>query len=297
MFKVFRQPYLSENTGASEAGAATQTETQENNLQSAENTEQSTTATTENQQITEQPKIKVKYNHQEIELPYEEAVAHIQKGMNYEKAVERAKQEAAQESRDKQIAELAKAHGWVDYSGNPITTEAQYQQALRDQDVETKIRQKYSDIPDELVQEILESKRDREERAKEKQNFEQEQRRQTELKEFLDVYKKKTGKMFDTDTDTLPKEVIDMANGGKTLADAYLIWYGDSKDARIAELEARLKAIETNTQNANSSPGSVTGNGNIAADFISSEVYETNKKDPNWVKQNFKKIMESRASW
>ena len=62
--------------------------------------------------------IKVKFNHDEIEIPYEEAVQHIQKGMNYDKAVDRAKREAAEQSEAKynRLMDAIKQYG---YPGDP----------------------------------------------------------------------------------------------------------------------------------------------------------------------------------
>jgi len=89
---MFRQPYLSEDDGV--------------NLGGGEPSPEPTTEPTPapdgggTEPTPEPQRIKVKYNHQELEIPYEEAVQHIQKGMNYDKAVERARQEAAQQARD-----------------------------------------------------------------------------------------------------------------------------------------------------------------------------------------------------
>lgn len=284
-YKLFRQPYLDIDDG--NLGGGEPSIEPNNPAEPVEpNPQPNGTEPVQEQQQT----IKVKYNHQEMELPYEEAVAHIQKGMNYDKAIERTRQEAAQAARDAYIAEQG-----YEWNGKPITTEAEYKQALKEKEIYEKYQAQ--GLPDEVVQELIESKRFREQFEKEKQSKTEQERKQAEYIEFLDVYKKKNGKQFDPDNDVIAPEILEMVNKGKTLADAYSIWHGDSKDARIAELEARLKAIETNTQNANSSPGSVTGNGNADPDFISAETYESNRKNPDWVKQNFKKIMSSRTKW
>jgi hypothetical protein len=90
---------------------------------------------------------KVKYNHQEIEIPYEEATTHIQKGMNYEKAVERAKQESIQAGRDAWIAEQG-----YEWNGKPITTEAEYKQALQEKEVYD--RYQAQGLPEDVIQKL-----------------------------------------------------------------------------------------------------------------------------------------------
>ena len=103
--------------------------TQETQEFTQETTQENTTQQVE--QTPEPQSIRVKYNHQELDLPYEEAVQHIQKGMNYDKAVERARQEA----RDSWIADQG-----YEWKGKPIKTEAEYQSALKEQELEQRIR-------------------------------------------------------------------------------------------------------------------------------------------------------------
>jgi hypothetical protein len=265
------------------AEGETSTEATETQTETQTATETQTTGT---EQQTEQPKIKVKFNHQEMELPYDEAVTHIQKGMNFDKSVERAKQEA----RDAYIAE----QGYV-WNDKPITTEAEYKQALKEQEIYEKYQAQ--GLPEEVIAELVESKRFREETKAEKQTKAEQAKREAESLEFLKYFKEENGREFDTEKDTIPDEVIELANKGKTLADAYAYHANKQLKAKLAEMEAKINAQQTNSANAASSPGSVTGNGNNGADFISFEVFEANKHDSNWVMKNFDKINESRAKW
>lgn len=179
--------------------------------------------------------IKVKYNHQELDLPYEEAVQHIQKGMNYDKAIERARQEAAteaaQKARDSWIAEQG-----YEWKGKPIKTEAEYKQALKEQELENKLRAQYANVPDELVQEIIEGKRFREESLAEKKAREESERKAQVEKDFQARQSAMYNEFFqefpDYDTEekwkTVPKEVWAEAHKwletggreGRRLADA-----------------------------------------------------------------------------
>lgn len=237
-FNELRQPYLEEFEGG---GGDT-----------AEQTESTTEIITE----PAPQAIKVKYNHEEIELPYEEAVTHIQKGMNYEKAVERAKQE----SRDAFVAEQYAGQLW---KGKPITTESELKQALREQKSEEEIRQKYSHLDDDILDELVESKRFREEyeQSRKESERERQQREQTEKltqeqqkdqTEFLRMFKEENGRVW-SEEDKLPDEVINYLKQGKTLSEAYTRHLKDT-------YKQKINANETNQKNAESSTGSVTGN-------------------------------------
>lgn len=123
--------------------------------------------------------------------------------------------------------------------------------------------------------------------------------------EFLTYFKKENDRDFDVTKDTIPDEVwiqselYEKSKGkeGKPLSDAYAIHYSKQLKAKIAEFETKFKALETNQQNASSTPGSVTGNGSVDTGHISFEAFESNKGDQGWVKKNLTKIMESRAKW
>ncbi|KIL35863.1 hypothetical protein SD71_10750 [Cohnella kolymensis] len=81
-----------------------------------------TKPTEEEAEPTQEPqKLKIKYNHEEKEISLEEATTLAQKGLNYDKGIERVRQEAAQQARDAWIAE--QGYAW---NGKPITTEAEY---------------------------------------------------------------------------------------------------------------------------------------------------------------------------
>ena len=144
LFKKFRSPYLDEDDGANFGGGAEPLEpapTPEPDPEPQGGNEPEPTP--------EPQSIRVKYNHQELELPYDEAVTHIQKGMNYDKAVERARQEA----RDSLIA----AEGYI-WKGKPITTEAEYIAAKKEQEMEQEIERNYAHLPDDVREELLENR-------------------------------------------------------------------------------------------------------------------------------------------
>jgi hypothetical protein len=68
-----------------------------------------------------------------------------------------------------------------------------------------------------------------------------------------------------TDAQVYLKVKTEAGLSGKSYADAYTKIHNQELSQRIADLEAKMKASETNKANADSSPGSVSANGNTAA--------------------------------
>lgn len=225
--------------------------------ESADPTEEVTTPTdepTETQDPVTQPlTIPVKFNHQEMNLTVEEAAALAQKGMNYEKAVERARQEAAQQARDSVIADMG--YTW---NGKPITTEAEYKQVLQEQELISQYKDR--DLPEEVIQELLASRRDREERQREKAANEAKAKQDAEFNEFFAYFQEVNERQFDAQKDVLPQEVIDAVNRGESLLGAYMKHHNK-------ELRNQLKIAKQNQANSKKAPvGSVTAGGGIKTD-------------------------------
>ena len=194
--------------------------------------------------------LKIKFNHEEREIPIEEAAVLAQKGMNYEKAIERARQEAAQQARDAFIAEM----GWS-WNGKPITTEAEYKQALLEQELINKYKDR--DLPPEVIQELIENRRYREEWQQEKQAREAEAKRQAEFDEFFRYFESVNERHFDPQKDVIPQEVWDAVNMGVPLKYAYM-------EHHNKELRNQLKIAKQNQENLKKSPvGSVTAGGGV----------------------------------
>jgi hypothetical protein len=200
-----------------------------------EQTQESTTA----QQVEQLPQsIRVKYNAEEREIPIEEAIVLTQKGLNYEKAVERAKQEA----RDAYIAD--EGYQW---KGKPITTEAAYKEALKEQELENKIRAQYTNVPDEIVSELTEGRKFREQ-------YQTKEQQQKMYQEFADAYPDLKG-------DEIPPEVWKEVQNGKNLLDAYVRYENKTLRDQLNGVQAKDQAAQANQANALSSTGSVKTQG------------------------------------
>lgn len=173
---------------------------------------------------TEPLKIPIKYNKEERLLTVEEAAELAQKGMNYDKAVERAKQEA----RDAYIAE--QGHEW---NGKKITTEAEYKQAIMERD----LMQKYQDqgLPDEVVQELVENRKFREQYQSSQQEAETKQKQKADFDAFLEAFP-------GVDPTSIKPETWEKVNSGVPLKYAYM-------EQERAELLTKAKVQEQNQAN------------------------------------------------
>lgn len=192
---------------------------------------------------------KLKYNGQEREVPAEEGYALMQKGLNYEKAQERA----AQQARDTYIAE--QGHVW---NGKPVTTEAEYKNAIAEQSLMKQYEEQ--DLPAELVEELLAGRRDREERAKEREAQTAEAAKNADLTEFLTYFQATNERAFDPNKDAIPQSVWDAHNNGVPLRFAYM-------EHHNKELRNQLKIAKTNETNTKKAPvSSVTAHGSNSVD-------------------------------
>lgn len=225
---------------------------------------------------------KVKYNKQELEIPYEEAVNHIQKGMNYDKAVERAKQEASQQARDAVIAEMG-----YEWKGKPITTEAEYRQALQEKALEDKIRSQYSNVPDELMNEILEGRRFREQYQTKEKTAEEKAAKEKMYSEFMEAYPDAKG-------EEIPPEVWQEVEKGKNLLDAYRAYENKQLKTKLEEFQKGQQVQQANAHNAQTGPGSAKANGQTGTFFTREQVLTMSQEE---VYKNYDAIEESRKHW
>lgn len=193
----------------------------------------------------------------------------------YAKIRREAEQKAYAKAQDELIAKMyGESHN--------IHTVAEYEAAIREQE----IRQQYEnkDLPEDVINEIVESKKFRENYDAEQKAKEQQAQKQKDLQDFITAFP-------DVKPDDIPVEVWQANANGIPLRYAYA--------DHALQLARKADAIaKANAENAKSSTGSVSGDGAaIEPDFISYEAYEKNKNNQSWVNKNFDKIMKSRAKW
>lgn len=194
----------------------------------------------------------------------------------------RAAEEAKIKARDELIAEMyGESHG--------IHTYAEYQAAIEKQKQEEhdqKIRDEYEakGLPEDVVSELVEWKRSREQSKAEQEAKQQQEKRDADMMDFIKEFP-------NVKADDIPVEVWQANERGIPLRYAY------AEHAYRQTMKAE-EIAKANAENAKSSTGSVTGDG-VANDteFISYESYEKNKNNQSWVNKNFDRIMKSRTKW
>ena len=162
----------------------------------------------------------------------------------------------------------------------------QFIAACEQQDRQTQIAElaQTGEIPPEIAQELYESRQEKQARL-------EMQKRLAPINELLKEYP-------NLKPEDIPESVWqETVKNGKSLAVAYAKYDSDRKDAELAKLKESLQIREKNAENADVSPGSVTGSGTVPADYISKEVFDQNKNSREWVKKNLTTIQKSRSRW
>jgi hypothetical protein len=222
-----------------------------------ENNEVNESTPSEQSQETEQPEqtpfLKVKYNKEEMELDEERARELAQKGLNYDKTIERL-QALESDPRLSFIEDLAQQHGM---------TPDEYIEAVQQQREQSRIDELVSQgISEEVAQELLESRRDREERKKEKEAKAEEEKKNAEFGEFFNYFREANGREYVPNQDIIPENVWESVNQGVPLKFAYMAHEN-------SQLRTQLSTLKQNKANASKAPvGSVTAHGGneIASD-------------------------------
>jgi hypothetical protein len=234
------------------------------------------TNTTETTEL-EDSFLEIKYNKEQIRLDKERAAELAQKGMNYDKAVERAKQEA----RDTYIAEQG-----YEWNGKPIATEAEYKRALKEKEMYENLQSK--DLPDEVIQELIEGRNFREQSQAERKSSEEKVKQEADYQAFLDTFP-------DTDPKGIPQSVWSEVEKGKSLVDAYTKFENQTLKQQLEDLKKGKEIEQQNAENAQSSTGAINNKGdNNQAYFTREQVAKMSTEEVN---KHWKTINESMKKW
>lgn len=205
-----------------------------------------------------------------------------------ERERETVSKKAAQEARDAWVAE----QGWQDFKGNPIKTEAQYKEALKEQEIRKKYEGK---VDDEILQELIESKKFREQYQKQQEESNKQAKQQQDYSEFLEYYEQAHGKEFNHKEDVIPAEVWAEVDKGKSLVDAYTRYENQRLKDQIAELTKQKEIEKQNEENAAASTGSVTGQGGKNTGYFTPEQVEAMSESE--VNKHWDVIQKSMKAW
>lgn len=242
------------------------------NVESIETEQGSTEVTSEPNDFLE-----IKYNKESVRLDREKAIELAQKGMNYEKAIERAKQEA----RDSYIAEQG-----YEWNGVPIKTESEYYQALREQELIEQYQQK--EVPDEVIQELIENKKFRENYEMQQRQSEEQIQKEQDYRTFLESFP-------NVKADEIPESVWEDVARGKSLTDSFVKYENQILKEKLSKYE-KIDTIQSrNEENAKASVGAVNNQAGLNLPFLTRD--QVSKMSTEEVNRNWKTIQESMKKW
>jgi hypothetical protein len=190
--------------------------------------------------------LRVKYNKEEREIPIDEAIPLVQKGLNYDKVQERL-QALESDPRFNFVEQMANQYGM---------TAEEYIQAVQAQQEQEHINELVQQgISQELAQEMLENRKFREQFEAEKRARADEVRRNSEYNDFFDYFRQSNGRDFVPNQDEIPPTVWEQANQGVPLKYAFAMH-------EATQLRQQIATLKQNESNAKKAPvGSVTGYG------------------------------------
>ena len=228
--------------GFDEVDTPIETENVEENVETVENVEENvenTEVIPESETVSEIQKMKLKYNHQEVELPLDEIQVLAQKGMNYDKLQEKLHQ-AENNIGIQYLNDLAKRNG-TDIEGLVNYWKEQERQAELNQLIQ-------NNIPQELAQEILENRKYREQQQEAQRINEEKQRQELEFKDFFESFP-------DVKPDSIPSEVWAKNEEGTPLKFAYM-------EYEMNRLRNENKVLSNNNTNKRKAVVNPVGSGN-----------------------------------
>ena len=209
--------------------------------------------------------VKVKYNHEEKEMPVEDVVVLAQKGMNYDKVYTKAQELES------------KLQGYEAQIGEYRTKEEQRK-------AEDQVKQLVGDGIDETVAKQLVE-------AQAKATITEQELTQLKAKAAVEnqinVFK---AERPDVNLEAIPDEVIEAAKKSGNLLKEFNAWESGALRAKLAELEKQLGTKQANDENAAASMGSAETKGSSALVKIDEKTIA--RMSPEELKTNHKSIWE-----
>jgi len=192
------------------------------------------------------PFLKVKYNKEDVELDEERARELAQKGLNYDKTIERL-QALESDPRLAFIETLANQHGM---------SPQEYIEAVQQQQEQERIDQLVEQgISEELAQEMLENRKFREQFEAEKRTKAEEEKKNADYQEFFDYFRQANDRDFVPNQDEIPQSVWEATEKGVPLKYAYM-------EHQNNQYKTQIQTLKQNESNARKAPiGSVTAHG------------------------------------
>jgi len=270
---------MSEETTVVETAQPEATETPEQLTESTEVAEETKPETTEAEKV---EMFKVKFNHEEKEITVDEAREYAQKGMNYDKVME--KLQALESNPSLKFVE-------TQAKKNNMTTD-EYLDAVAKEEVKNEIARivEAEGVSETVAKKLYDATKLEEKTIADTKTAKEKEKQDAYLSDFVKKY---------PDVKEVPQEVWDrFAKGDISLVDAYA---NTTMQSELQELKDKLAKYESkeetdtkNTENAEASTGSVTGNGTAEHLYTREQVSNMTREEVN---KNYNKVIESQKQW
>lgn len=225
---------------------------------------------------------KAKFNHEPAKPEsIDDVITNYQKGLNYDNVMQRYT-ELQNNPALSFVENLAKQNG--------MTTEQYIEAANKEMEQERLNQLIQQNIPPELAQEIMANRQFRQQYEEKQKDIEAQERRNADYQAFLNAYP-------DVKPETIPAEVWDATNKGVPLVDAYTRYENQQLKAQVAKFNQSQQTQENNKKNAETSTGSVQGQGAVPNGYISKEEFDKNKGNQAWLNKNYDVLKKSMNKW
>lgn len=233
-----------------------------------------------------QAEIEIKYNHEVKKISLDEAKTLAQKGLNYDKVVEKLT-----------TFENDEAIKWLNAKASEYGVSPKDLVKKWDEDLTAKKVGELAEaqgIPEDIAKELLEAKKEatltKKERDDLKEKLQQQERIDHQIEQFKTAYP-------DVDLNKIPDEVLILSRDeGIPLKVAYKAYLADVLAKEKTELEQQLNIKQVNDANAESSMGSVASSGDTQNAELTMKTIEENKNNKTWLRANMTRIMEGIAN-
>lgn len=177
-------------------------------------------------------KLKIKYNHEDMEIPEDEAIPLIQKGMNYDKLQERYNQ-IQNDPRLSKYDKVSQVSQLLGYQSDDQLIDALYQNYYQ-------LTAQQRGLTPQQIQKEHELNQEQERLQQEKQSAQQRQERSAMYDRFLTSFP-------DVQTKDIKPETWEKVRAGMDLTTAYV-------EQQNAELREKYKVLEQKMKNKNTAP-------------------------------------------
>lgn len=209
---------------------------------------------------------RVKYNGEEKEITYEEAITLAQKGMNYDKV---------KEERDKlrDSDELKELDYWANQNNMTRSEYVKFLKDSRDRQTMTaeiqSIKEKYPEMDEAAVRELAEARaklQSREREADEEKKAEEKKQKEIEpWTDFLKAFPQYVRREGQKNEEIPPQVFADVENGMRPI-EAMLKYQNNELQRQIQERDAKIATLEKNDKNKAKALSSAAGVADAAKD-------------------------------